>query len=508
MRAATTLSGMQLAGIEGAFGVRAGPGRTAGERPEPDRAVTGPAVLLRPRSMYAADVRRAGRPAQRAVPPLQPRTEAVAARGRRRARWSSRSTAVPTAAAEVGPDPAAGPAHGAGRPRTGAARPGRRRLRVPEGEAVRHAAGRRRIRPRRRRPARPRVRHLRCLAHYASRRGDHLQGPCHCLQQGHQGGRSGRLGGRRSLAPAAKPRRGRGEDLPPTPLLPAETRRGGDRGVGDGDRHDHRVTDRRTAPHPDHRADPAASRRRPPTSECRLDHQRHRPPPPPGPQDRAPLPRHQPRHPPRLRPRPTPHRRPRAVQGIRHRPLHRHRRQHHRTPGPHRDPSPGLPRQRPGHPQTLRRPPRRHRRTRPRRHPQPPEDHLVDHVPPGRPPSEGRRTTPPSPARLPGHHPRLRPAPHLPRPGHPPPRAPANGLDPPGRTGRSRTCPWLRRLPPPGPRSRHRRPHPGMELRRRRGQREQSENDQEEHVQPGILPAPPDPHPHPTMRFTKLRPEP
>ncbi|WP_408909033.1 transposase [Streptomyces sp. CNQ431] len=63
-----------------------------------------------------------------------------------------------------------------------------------------------------------------------------MQGPCHRLQQGHQGGHTGRLGSRRSLAPAAEPRRGCGEDLPPTPLLPAETRRGGDPGAPGCDR--------------------------------------------------------------------------------------------------------------------------------------------------------------------------------------------------------------------------------------------------------------------------------
>ncbi|MFJ3415946.1 transposase family protein [Streptomyces sp. NPDC086082] len=77
-------------------------------------------------------------PAQRAVPPLQPRTEAVAACGCGRAGWSSRSTAVSAAAVEGGPDAAAGPAHGASRARAGAARARCRRFHLPQGEGVRH----------------------------------------------------------------------------------------------------------------------------------------------------------------------------------------------------------------------------------------------------------------------------------------------------------------------------------------------------------------------------------
>ncbi|MEU6371491.1 transposase [Streptomyces sp. NPDC046931] len=41
------------------------------------------------------------------------------------------------------------------------------------------------------------------------------------------------------------------------------------------------------------------------------------------------------------------------------------------------------PRQPPGRPQTPRRPPRGHRRTGPGRHPEPSQDHLVDHAAPG-----------------------------------------------------------------------------------------------------------------------------
>ncbi|MFF9819499.1 transposase [Streptomyces sp. NPDC014006] len=44
-----------------------------------------------------------------------------------------------------------------------------------------------------------------------------------------------------------------------------------------------------------------------------------------------------------------------------------------------------LARQPPGRPQTPRRPPRGHRRTGPGRHPQPSQDHLLDHAAPARP---------------------------------------------------------------------------------------------------------------------------
>ncbi|WP_435607361.1 ISL3 family transposase [Streptomyces ardesiacus] len=71
-----------------------------------------------------------------------------------------------------------------------------------------------------------------------------------------------------------------------------------------------------------------------------------------------------------------------AIQGVPQRPVHRSPRPGQRhTPVPG-DPGSRLPWQPPGRPQTPRRPPRGHRRTSPGRHPQPSQDHLVDHAAP------------------------------------------------------------------------------------------------------------------------------
>ena len=157
-----------------------------------------------------------------------------------------------------------------------------------------------------------------------------------------------------------------------------------------------------------------------------------------------------------------------TVQAVSQHPFHRVAR-----PGRRQAPVPGdqrawIPRQHPGRSQAPRCPAGRHRRTHPRGHSQPPQDHLLDHAAPRHPHPQSRRTTAGRPARLPGHHPRLRPRSHLRRPRPPPARRPPHAVDPPGRTGRPQTDAELRRLPPPRPRRRHRRPHPALELGRRR----------------------------------------
>ncbi|MFI8500571.1 transposase [Streptomyces sp. NPDC085524] len=80
-------------------------------------------------------------------------------------------------------------------------------------------------------------------------------------------------------------------------------------------------------------------------------------------------------------------------------PLHREPRPGQRQPAVPGDPRTRLPRQPPGRPQAPRRPPRRQRRTRPSRHPQPTQDHRMDHATaghhPARPGSEATLT--PSP---------------------------------------------------------------------------------------------------------------
>jgi hypothetical protein len=56
---------------------------------------------------------------------------------------------------------------------------------------------------------------------------------------------------------------------------------------------------------------------------------------------------------------------------------------------------------------TTRRPAGGHRRAGPGRHPQPAQDHLIDHATPRDPDGKPGSAAPPSPARLPGHHPGL-----------------------------------------------------------------------------------------------------
>ncbi|WP_225102658.1 ISL3 family transposase [Streptomyces sp. CoH27] len=164
---------------------------------------------------------------------------------------------------------------------------------------------------------------------------------------------------------------------------------------------------------PDHRTHPPPLRGHPPPAGETLDDQRHRPPAEPRPQDRPPLPRHRPRPAAGLRPRPPPQRRPGALQGIPQRSLHRGARPDQRHPAVPGDPGSRLPRQPPGRPQTPRRPPRGHRRTGPGRHPEPAQDHLVDHAAPGDAHRKPGRTPPSGPARPPGRHPGLRPRPGL-----------------------------------------------------------------------------------------------
>ncbi|MGN5377911.1 transposase [Streptomyces lasalocidi] len=197
-----------------------------------------------------------------------------------------------------------------------------------------------------------------------------------------------------------EPGRRGGEDLPSAPRLPAQTRRG-----GHGDRSARAapdaVTARGTDPHPDDRTHPPPLRRHPPPAGETLDDQRHRPSAEPRPQDPAPLPRHRPRRADLLCPQPPPQRRAGAVQGIPECTPHRDTRpgqRHQALPG---GPGPRLPGQPPGRPQTSRRPAGGHRRTGPGRHPQPPQDHLVDHAASRDAQRDPGRTAASSPARCP-----------------------------------------------------------------------------------------------------------
>ncbi|RKE04987.1 hypothetical protein BX266_0027 [Streptomyces sp. TLI_171] len=133
MRCGRPVPGLRDPGQAGPLHVLAHGGRTPFGEPEvADTAARAP-VLLRPRPLRAADVRRAGPGAERASPALPHRAEGVAACRRHRARRPRGRAAVPQAQRRGRPHPTPRSAGSTRRAGAGAAGARRRRVRLPPG---------------------------------------------------------------------------------------------------------------------------------------------------------------------------------------------------------------------------------------------------------------------------------------------------------------------------------------------------------------------------------------
>lgn len=106
-------------------------------------SAAGAPVLLRPKELFPHNVCRAGARSVRAVPPFQHRAVGLATVDRGRSRRPSGCPAVPTSAADRGPDAAAQAADGASGGGPCPAGVGGGRVRLPQGLHLWHRAGRR-----------------------------------------------------------------------------------------------------------------------------------------------------------------------------------------------------------------------------------------------------------------------------------------------------------------------------------------------------------------------------